>query len=95
MESPRKPVKVSDQRESERQAAAGQLGFAVPAQELQGELQDASPNGIMFYADGPLQVQVEFEQGGKRVMRTGRLVRLQKADEVRSVVAVEFDRESD
>lgn len=95
MESPRKPVEVSEQRKSERQVASGQLRIVVQEQELQGEFQDASPNGIMFYADGPLQVQVEFDQDGERVLRTGRLVRLQKADEKRSVVAVEFDRVSD
>ena len=58
--------------------------------ELTGMTENISGVGVLFFTQGSLRVQVELEDG---MVRTGRLVRVQRLSLEDTGIAVEFDPE--
>ncbi len=86
------PSQALDQRRSDRAEIAIPLRLLFAEQTLVGTTRDSSTNGVMFTTDAVLRVEVEVEEGGRIVRRSGRLARVQRLNASEIAVAVEFDR---
>ena len=71
--------------------AWGVRHLKVDAQELNGEADNLSRSGILFFTEGDLHVELEVEADGEVMKRTGRLVRCERIHDSRRGWAVEFD----
>jgi hypothetical protein len=83
---------VNDRRTAPRQASSGRVAVHLLAQDLQGDGDNVSRSGILFYTQGDVEVEVEFEQDGVLQRRIGHLVRCERIRGNRGGWAVEFAR---
>ena len=84
---------MGERRGEEREDSTSALRLCIETNSLQGVTENVSGIGVLFFADGDLRVSVEFEEGGTRKTRTGRLVRVQRMSLDNTGFAVEFDAE--
>jgi hypothetical protein len=84
--------KVDDRRRAKRQALHGKVRIRFGEQMLEGEGENVSHAGVLFYTDGDVHVEVEFEEDGVVHRRMGHLVRCERIRGDRRGWAVEFDR---
>ena len=82
---------ASDRRTNKRRHSAGKVGLRIEAAELEGELDNISPNGVLFFTAADLRVRVQLEENGQPVVRSGRLVRAQRVRPGHVGWAIEFD----
>jgi hypothetical protein len=82
---------LADQRAAERADLTVSLRLSLAAQELAGVTCDASRSGVMFTSGEHLRVEVEIEEDGVPVTRTGRIVRVQRVNAGEVAYAVELD----
>lgn len=81
---------VGERRQSTRVARPGKVHVHVDAVDLTGETENLSATDMLFYADQPLAVTVEIEEGGALRRVSGRLVRVEPMQGDRSGWAIEF-----
>jgi hypothetical protein len=81
----------AERRADERRQAHGSIAMRVEAQEIRGQLDNLSQAGALFTGDTALRVILEWEEDGKKRVRTGRLVRALRVDEGELGFAVELD----
>ena len=80
-----------DQRASARRNVAVPCRLVILTPEIEGTTRDASSSGLLFTTNGELRVEVELEEDGRTVRRTGRLSRVQRLNAEESAIAVELD----
>ncbi len=83
---------VDERRKATRQTLPGTVKIHLDAQDLDGEGDNVSRSGILFYTHGDVAVEIEFEHDGQVQRRTGHLVRCERIRGDRRGWAVEFDR---
>jgi hypothetical protein len=88
---PQSSTTASDRRTDKRRRAAGKVGLRIEAVGLEGEMDNISPSGVLFFTAADLRVSVEYEQNGKPLVRSGRLVRAQRVRPGHVGWAIEFD----
>ena len=82
---------ASDRRGEKRKRAAGKVRLSVAGAELEGELDNLSSGGVLFFTGADLRVSVQLEQDGQLVARSGRLVRATRVRPGHVGWAIEFD----
>ena len=82
---------ASDRRTNKRRPSAGKVGLRIEAAEIEGQLDNVSPSGVLFFTAADLRVRVQFEEHGQQVERSGRLVRAQRVRPGQVGWAIEFD----
>lgn len=88
-----KDNRVGERRRGRREAILGKVRLLLDSQALEGEGDNVSHSGILFFTDGEVQVEVEFEEGGVLRRMRGHLVRCERIRGNRRGWAVEFDRQ--
>ena len=64
----------------------------IETTEIDGETDNLSRTGILFFTDTELKVRIEIEEGGERRVLDGQLVRCDRIQGDRRGWAVEFDQ---
>lgn len=82
---------LGDGRSSERRALEAPVRMRILTQDLQGTTDNVSRAGLLFFSDEPMRVELELDVDGVKKTFLGRLVRVQRMNETRTGVAVEFD----
>jgi hypothetical protein len=90
-DAPHSSATATDRRTDKRRRSAGKLKLLIDAATLEGELDNISTSGVLFFTGADLRVSVQLEQNGKAVVRTGRLVRAQRVRPEHVGWAIEFD----
>lgn len=83
---------LRDRRTAPRQSILGKVRVRLDAQGLEGDGDNVSRSGILFYTQGDVEVEVEFEENGVVQRRKGHLVRCERIRGERRGWAVEFER---
>jgi len=82
---------TADQRRTHRRALEAQVSMRLETSTLNGQSDNISRAGLLFYSDQPIRVSVEVaEVGGPRTYH-GRLIRLQRISDSSTGLAIEFD----
>jgi hypothetical protein len=82
---------LDEQRSALRLPAQGVVRVRLESTLLEGECENRSEAGVHLLSLDELRVVVEFEDEPGSSPRTGRLVRVQRMDQERSGLAIEFD----
>lgn len=82
---------ASDRRRHRRRHPQGKVRLTVEPTTITGDVDNLSRSGILFYADGSLQVTLEIEEDGQKTTRKGRIVRAQRIRGTTFGWAIEFD----
>jgi len=82
---------AAERRAGKRRSSAGKVKLLIGATTLEGELDNISPSGVLFFTGADLRISVQFEEDGKAVVRSGRLVRAQRVRPEHVGWAIEFD----
>jgi hypothetical protein len=90
-DAPHTSVTAGDRRADKRRRSAGKIKLLIDAATLEGELDNISPSGVLFFTGAGLRVSVQIEEQGQPVVRTGRLVRAQRVRPDHVGWAIEFD----
>jgi len=82
-----------DEKRAEPRTESHQsVRLKIDSADLTGACENISGVGVLFFTDDTLQVTVELEEAdGRKVTRTGRLVRVQRMSLDNTGFAVEFD----
>lgn len=86
---------VGERRRGDRRESRGTVKVTLETRELDGELENVSPSGVLFLSEDALRVVIEFPESGNSERRTGRLVRAQRMNGDTVGWAVEFDGRTD
>lgn len=87
-----KEASAAQRRTARRRASSAQIRVDLPATTLEGEVDNLSASGILFYTPTDLVVTMQItEANGQKSTRTGRLVRMQRLQPGHNGWAVEFD----
>lgn len=82
---------TADQRRTNRRDIEAAVTMRLETTALEGQSDNISRAGLLFYSDQPVRVTVEvMEPSGLRTYR-GKLIRLQRISESNTGLAVEFD----
>ncbi len=90
-DAPHSSATAADRRTDKRRRTAGKVKLVIDSATLEGEMDNISPSGVLFFTGADLRVSVEIEENGKQVVRTGRLVRAQRVRPEHVGWAIEFD----
>jgi hypothetical protein len=90
-DAPQSGATSSDRRNDKRRRTAGKVQLRVEASALEGELDNLSPSGVLFFTAADLRVIVQYEENGQPLVRSGRLVRAQRVRPGHVGWAIEFD----
>ena len=82
---------AADRRTDKRRRSAGKVKLMIEAATLDGEMDNVSQSGVLFFTGADLRVSVEVEENGEQVVKTGRLVRAQRVRPEHVGWAIEFD----
>ena len=82
---------AADRRTDKRRRSAGKVKLMIDAATLDGEMDNVSQSGVLFFTGADLRVSVEVEENGEQVVKTGRLVRAQRVRPEHVGWAIEFD----
>src|SRR5690242_18044463 len=82
---------ASDRRTDKRRRSAGKVDLSIEAAEIEGEMDNVSPSGVLFFTAAELRVRVRFQENGQQIERSGRLVRAQRVRPGHVGWAIEFD----
>jgi hypothetical protein len=82
---------TADQRRAARRSIEVPIHLRVDGAGIAGVTDNVSAAGVMFFAEEALRVTVEIEEGDRKRIYTGRLVRAQKMSDTTTGFAVEFD----
>jgi len=88
---PNTSATAAERRAGKRRRSAGKVKLRIEASTLEGELDNISPNGVLFFTGADLRISVQFEENGQPVVRNGRLVRAQRVRPEHVGWAIEFD----
>ena len=80
-----------ERRAAPRTESDGPIRLTIESTAISGTCENISDVGVLFFAEEDLQVSVELEENGRKVTRTGRLVRVQRMSLDNTGFAVEFD----
>ena len=87
------PTTAVDARRASREAVETDVTLRFDAGPIEGQSDNLSGAGILFFTDQPIRCVVEVGRGnGKRRYR-GRVVRLQRMNDTNTGLAVEFELE--
>jgi hypothetical protein len=87
-----KEASAAQRRTARRRSSSAQIQVELPAASLDGEVDNLSSSGILFYTAHDLVITMEItEANGQKSTRTGRLVRMQRLQPGHNGWAVEFD----
>lgn len=90
-DAPQSSLTASDRRTDKRRRTAGKVKLQIDTVALDGELDNISTSGVLFFTGADLRVTVQIEENGKQVVRSGRLVRAQRVRADHVGWAIEFD----
>jgi hypothetical protein len=82
---------ATDRRLDRRRRSAGKVKLVIDGTTLEGEMDNISQSGVLFFTGVDLRVSVQIDQDGKSVLRSGRLVRAQRVRPGHVGWAIEFD----
>lgn len=91
MSDPLHSADRDEQRRVPRLPADGTVRVLLHTDDLSGQTENVSSAGILLLSDEPLRVSVEFGGSSADQVRSGRLVRVQRMEDGRSGLAIEFD----
>ncbi len=92
MNPPEKPAtQTGERRRHQRRASQSKVRLTVESREIEGQVENISRSGLLFFSEGDLRVSVQIEENGATSKRTGRLVRAQRMRGESFGWAVEFD----
>ena len=90
-ESSKKSATAAERRGDKRRHTSGRIELRIEGATLEGELDNISQSGVLFFTGADLRVSVRIEEEGRQVVRTGRLVRAQRVRAQHVGWAIEFD----
>ena len=94
MDPSREPeATVGDRRAGERRSAAAPLRITLERPVFDGVCDNLSETGVFFTSTERLRVTVELEEGGRRRVLHGHLVRVQRMSADSTGYAIELDRD--
>ena len=82
---------ASDRRRHRRRQPQAKVRLSVEGASILGDVDNLSRSGVLFYADGSLEVTIELEENGQKTTRKGRVVRAQRIRGNTFGWAIEFD----
>ena len=83
--------RTADRRIARRKPSSAVLKACLGPVELNGEVDNTSKTGILFFTDEELRLRLEITENGQTSTRTGRLVRMQRLQPGQNGWAVELD----
>ena len=86
-----KDTRIGDRRRGRRDPLLGKVRLLLSSQALDGDADNVSHSGILFFTDGEMRVEVEYQEGGVVRRKSGHLVRCERIHGNRRGWAVEFD----
>jgi PilZ domain len=86
-------LEVEERRRHLRVPSAARVSMRMDAREFSGTARDLSAGGLLFLSPGDVRLTLVIDDAGKRVERTGRLVRALRLRGESFGWAVEFDPE--
>lgn len=101
MDTPREPrnapgindsTATDNRRVSDRRESSANLLVEIQTMQFSGQADNLSPNGVFFFADEKIRVQVHVHEDGVEKSYTGKIVRVQQMNERECGFAIEFDR---
>lgn len=87
------PTDATESRKDPRQSHKAHVVLRLLERPIEGQSENLSREGIMFYTDQELRVSVEFEGPDGPQTRSGRIVRVTRVSDQETGMAVEFDAE--
>ena len=84
-------TQTGERRRNRRRASQGKVRLMLDAPAIEGEIENVSQSGLLFFSEGDVRIRVEIEENGTKRQRTGRLVRSQRMRGDSFGWAVEFD----
>lgn len=90
-DAPHQSVSAAERRAEKRRRSAGKVTLRIDASELEGEMDNISTSGVLFFTGADLRVSVQILENGQPVVRSGRLVRAQRVRPEHVGWAIEFD----
>jgi hypothetical protein len=86
-----KGAQVGERRRGSREKIGGKVSLILEGQSLEGDADNVSRTGILFFTDGEVKVEVEYEEDGVLRRMRGQLVRCERIRGNRRGWAVEFE----
>lgn len=83
---------TADRRTATRVGASEPMHVRIENPTFEGRAENVTSAGVFFFSPERLRVEVEFEQDGKTLVRSGHLVRVQRMSEETTGYAIEFER---
>ncbi|MEW6073981.1 MAG: PilZ domain-containing protein [Planctomycetota bacterium] len=80
-----------ESRRAERVPLEAPVRMRFDVGAIDGLSDNISQIGLMFFTSDPLPVTVEIDEGGRKLVRHGRLMRVQRLNEASTGLAIEFD----
>jgi len=90
-DAPNASATAAERRTDKRRRSAGKVLLRIDASELEGEMDNLSSSGVLFFTGADLRVSVQLVENGQPVVRSGRLVRAQRVRAEHVGWAIEFD----
>jgi hypothetical protein len=90
-DAPHASATAAERRTDKRRRSAGKVLLRIDASELEGEMDNLSSSGVLFFTGADLRVSVQLVENGQPVVRSGRLVRAQRVRAEHVGWAIEFD----
>ena len=82
---------TGERRRNRRRASQGHVRLTLEAPAIDGQIENLSQSGLLFFSEGDVRIRVEIDENGTKRQRTGRLVRSQRMRGESFGWAVEFD----
>ena len=83
---------TADRRASARHGNSTPMRVRIETSGFEGRADNVTSAGVFFFSSERLRVEVEYEEDGETLVRTGHLVRVQRMSEETTGYAIEFDR---
>lgn len=87
----RQSTGTTDQRRTDRRALETGVRMRLETTVLEGQSDNISRAGILFYSEEPIRVTIEVAEPSGQRSYSGRLIRLQRISDTNTGLAVEFD----
>lgn len=82
---------TQSRRRSSRKQRQTPLVLRLASQAIEGQAESLSGSGALFFSNGTLEVEVQYEENGVLQTRIGRLARSERVSGTRQSWAIEFN----
>lgn len=88
---PQSSTGIGERRASERASRSAEVSLRLESQVLEGNADNLSQAGVLFFCDNVLRVTAQLQGTGEREAYAAQIVRIESLDGVESSYAVAFD----